>query len=186
MAQTAKNAVYSKPKAGGAVWSALAGSTLPTDATTALDEAFEAWGYVSEDGIAENGSINSTTIKAYGGATVITIEGGNDITYVFTPIEYCNATVQKELYGGSNVETDTDGSVKSVKLTDEAHEQRVFVFEHVLSNGRIERAVLPSAQVTSIGTNTYSSGAALGPEVTVTPYPDASGVKAYKYQAKAA
>lgn len=186
MAQTAKNAVYSKPKAGGAVWSAPIGTKLPADATTALDTAFEAWGYVSEDGIAENGSINSNTVKAYGGSTVLTIEGGNDITYTFTPIEYANPTVQKELYGDTNVEADTDGSVKTVKLTDEPHEQRVFVFEHILSNGRVERTVLPCAQVTGIGTNTYSSTAALGPEVTVTPYPDASGVKGYKYQAKVA
>ena len=72
-----------------------------------------------------------------------------------------------------------------MKVTDDGHPTRAFVFEHVLSNGMVERDVLPCAQVTSIGTNTYSSGDALGPEVTVTPYPDSTGVKVYKYFAKA-
>ena len=51
MAQTASNAVYSKPKATGCVWSATPGSALPTDASTELDPAFEGWGYISDDGI---------------------------------------------------------------------------------------------------------------------------------------
>lgn len=185
MAQNVKNAVYGKPKVGGAVWSAPDSAELPTDASSELGSGFEGWGYISDAGIAENGSISSSTTKAYGGSTVITIEAGNDITYTFTPLEYMNPTVQKELYGTSNV-TETTGALSAVKLTDDAHARRAFVFEHILSNGMVERDVLPCAQVTAIGTNTYSSTAALGPEVTVTPYPDASGVKVYKYFAKAA
>lgn len=185
MAQNVKNAVYGKPKVGGAVWSAPDATELPTDASTELGSGFEGWGYISDAGIAENGSISSSTTKAYGGSTVITIEAGNDITYTFTPLEYMNPVVQKELYGTSNV-TEATGALSSVKLTDDAHERRAFVFEHILSNSMVERDVLPCAQVTAIGTNTYSSTAALGPEVTVTPYPDASGVKVYKYFAKAA
>ena len=185
MAQNVKNAVYGKPKVGGAVWSAPDATELPTDASTELGSGFEGWGYISDAGIAENGSISSSTTKAYGGYTVIIIEAGNDITYTFTPLEYMNPVVQKELYGTSNV-TEVTGVLSSVKLTDDAHERRVFVFEHILLNSMVERDVLPCAQVTAIGTNTYSSTAALGPEVTVTPYPDASGVKVYKYFAKAA
>ena len=181
MAQTASHVVSSKPAAGGAVWSAPAGTALPTDATTALSPDFVALGYISEDGVQENGSINVTTVKAYGGATVLAVEGGNDVTYVFTPIEYDNPVVQRELWGQGNVEVDEKGKLKSVKVGDDPHEQRVYVFEHVLSNGTIERDVLPAAQVTGIGTNTYSSTAALGPEVTLTPYPDGDGYKAYKH-----
>lgn len=185
MTQNVKNAVYGKPKVGGAVWSGLGSAELPTDASSELGSGFEGWGYISDAGIAENGSISSSTTKAYGGSTVITIEAGNDITYTFTPLEYMNPVVQKELYGPSNV-TESTGTLASVKLTDDAHAPHPFVFEHILSNGMVERDVLPCAQVTAIGTNTYSSTAALGPEVTVTPYPDASGVKVYKYFAKAA
>lgn len=184
MAQTAKNAVHSKPKAGGAVWSGATDATLPTDAAAELDSGFSAWGYISEAGVKENNSPSVTTKKAYGGSTVLTIEAGNDVTYTLTPLEYVNPTVQRELYGTSNV-SDSTGTLTEVKVTDDGHPTRAFVFEHVLSNGMVERDVLPCAQVTSIGTNTYSSGDALGPEVTVTPYPDSAGVKVYKYFAKA-
>lgn len=180
MPQNVKHVVFGAPKAGGAVWSAALGSTAPTDATSALDSALKSWGYVSDSGIAENGSVNTTNIKAYGGTTVATIEGGNDVTYTFTPLEYTNPTVQEELYGTDHVKS-ADGSLSGVEVTDDAHERRLFVFEHILSNGMVERDVLPCGQVTGIGTNTYSSSAALGPEVTVTPYPDENGVKVYKY-----
>lgn len=183
MGQNVKHIVHGAPKAGGAVWSAALGATAPTDAVAALDNALESWGYVSDAGIAENGSISSTAIKAYGGDTVITIEAGNDVTYTFTPLEYTNPVVQKELNGVDHV-TATEGVLSAVEVTDDSHELRLYVFEHILSNGMVERDVLPCAQVTNVGTNTYSSTAALGPEVTITPYPNENGVKVYKYFAK--
>lgn len=186
MAQTASNAVYSKPKATGCVWSGTgATTTIPTDATSALDTGFEGWGYINDDGVDEGHDLSSETQKAYGGSVVLTIEAGDEVTFEFTPLEYTNPVVQKNLFGSANVEVDKDGkTLKSVKLTDDAHEAKPFVFEHVLSNGLIERDVVPSGKVTGIDTNTYSSGAALGPKVTITPFPDANGVKVYKYFAK--
>lgn len=47
----AKNVSTPKPKVGGAIFSAPLGTTLPTDATTALNVAFKGLGYVSEDDI---------------------------------------------------------------------------------------------------------------------------------------
>ena len=186
MAQNVKNAVYGKPKVGGAVWSAPDTTELPTDASTELGSGFEGWGYISDAGIAENGSMSSSTTKAYGGSTVITIEAGNDMAYTFTPLEYMNPVVQegalRYLQRHRGHRRPLPRSSSPTTPTSAAF----FVFEHILSNGMVERDVLPCAQVTAIGTNTYSSTAALGPEVTVTPYPDASGVKVYKYFAKAA
>lgn len=186
MAQTATNAVYSKPKATGCVWSgSRPTATIPTDATTDLGADFECWGYINDDGVDEGHDLSSDNQKAYGGSVVLTIEGGDELSYEFTPLEYTNPVVQKNLFGSSNVELGKDGkTLKSVKLTDDAHEDKTFVFEHVLSNGIIERDVMPIGKVTGIDTNTYSSGAALGPKVTITPFPDENGVKVYKYFAK--
>ena len=161
-----------------------AGATPPADATTELS-GFSAWGYISEDGVSENHDVSSDSTKAYGGATVLVIEGGDEVTYEFTPLEYTNPVVQRELFGTDNV-TDNSGALASVKVTDDSHQARVFVFEHVLSNGVIERDVCPNAKVTAIDSNTYSSTAALGPKVTVTVFPDESGVKVYKYFAASA
>ena len=49
MANTATNVSTGKPNISGAVYVAPMGTTLPTDATTALDEAFTCLGDVSED-----------------------------------------------------------------------------------------------------------------------------------------
>ena len=44
--QNAKNVTQAKPKVGGAVHYAPIGTTLPTDATTALDPTFKSLGYI--------------------------------------------------------------------------------------------------------------------------------------------
>ena len=45
--QNTQNVSQAKPKVGGAVYYAPIGSTLSTDATTALDVAFKSLGYIS-------------------------------------------------------------------------------------------------------------------------------------------
>ena len=51
MATTAAYVTAGKPKVGGAVFRAVAGTAAPTDATTALAAAFKDLGYCSEDGL---------------------------------------------------------------------------------------------------------------------------------------
>ncbi len=50
MGNDAKNVSVGKPLATGAIFVAPIGTTAPTDAKTALNEAFKCVGYVSEDG----------------------------------------------------------------------------------------------------------------------------------------
>ncbi len=184
MAQNANNVVYSQPKAGGAVWSAAEGSTLPTDAVVDIDKAFESWGYISEDGLEEGHSLSSNTVKDYGRAPVLVIHEGDEATVTFTPIEYTNPVVQKNLFGDANV-TATGGKLGSVTLTDEAKAVKAYVLEHVLSNGTIERDVIPRGIITAIDAVTYGASGAMGYKVTITPLADGNGAKEYKYFAEA-
>lgn len=182
----ADNVVYAAPGANGPLFVAPAKTALPTDAATELTEAYKALGFMKSDGVVENNSITNTDFEAHGGAIVLSIEGGNKVNYAFTPIEVMNPDLAKEIYGEKNVEVNTDGSIKSIKMNDAKHKKRVWVFEHLLSNDTVERIVIPNGKITAIGTDTRSVSAGMGPQLTVTPYPDESGVKVYKYYAKVA
>ena len=184
MAQTATNVVYSAPKASGCVYRAPEGTTAPTDASAALDKAFECVGYISSDGVNENHSLSSETVEDYGKTTVLVIDGSDEVTVDFTPIEYGNPTMQAAIYNSSNVKS-SSGKLTSVTINDDAKEVCVYVFEHVLSNGRIERDVYKRAKVTGIDALNYSKSSALGPKLTLTALVDDDGNKGYKYFADA-
>ena len=51
MANNVNYVSAAKPKVAGAIYRAPLGTTLPTDATTALDSGFKALGYVSNEGM---------------------------------------------------------------------------------------------------------------------------------------
>ena len=56
-----------KPRVAGVVYRAPKGTTLPTDATTALADTFKSLGYLSEDGFTNNYEISSEDIREMGG-----------------------------------------------------------------------------------------------------------------------
>ena len=181
MAQTAKNVVGSQPKAGGAVWVAPVDSTVPTDASSALDVAFKSLGYIATSGIVEAINKETSEIPAYGGDVVLILNTKHSVTYKFKPMEH-TADVLKLIYGDDNVIG--SGDEITSKLNGKELDNKCFVFETVLSDGRVERIVVPNAKVTAIGESNYADGSEVSNEITITCFPDASGNKAYKYIAK--
>lgn len=177
-----ENVSVGKPKIGGAIHVAPAGTALPTDATTALNSAFVNLGYVSEDGLTNESGGAVQTLHAWGKDIVLAMEGDPE-TYSWTLLEVLDENVQKFVRGSANVTVNEDGAM-TVKINRGAQreqlEEHVIVVEMIL-RGRAVRHVIPCGVITEVGEITYTDDDAVGYEVTVTALPDSEGNTHYEY-----
>lgn len=180
MANTVTNVTAGKPKVAGAIWIAPTGTTLPTDATTALDAAFKCLGYASEDGVVNSNSPTVEEIRAWGGNTVLTTVSEKPDTFQHTLIEALNVDVLKLVYGAENV-TGTLQTGITIKANNNTQDTWAEVIDMVLRGGVVKRIVIPLATVTEVGDITYSDSDAVGYETTVSGAPDTQGNTHYEY-----
>ena len=174
MANTATNVTTGKPNVSGAVYVADIGTTLPTDADTALDTTkYVCLGYVSEDGLSNDNSIDVSEIKAWGGVTVYRSINGMTDNFKLTLIESENPDVISVVYGKDNVTVDVDGAI-SVDVKAEDPVEHVFVFELALRGGKAKRIVIPDGAITSRDEITYNDSDAVGYGITISAYPDSN------------
>ncbi|WP_166140851.1 phage tail tube protein [Nocardioides ochotonae] len=181
----AANVVAGKPLATGGVLIAALGTVLPTDATTALDEAFKGAGYIGEDGLTETTERSTEKVKAWGGDTVKVLQTDFAVSYQFTFLETLNGDVLRTVYGDANVTTTPAtaeaGTLHAVKINGETLPHKTFVFEVKDGEARI-RIVVPDGQITEVGEVTYADGEVVGYQVTVEAFVDPTlGANAVKY-----
>lgn len=180
MSTDVKNVSTGKPKISGAASRAPIGTALPTDTTTALNQAFKGLGYISEDGLSNSNSPETGSVKAWGGDTVVTYQSAKPDTFKFKMIESLNPEVLKAVYGDSNV-TGTLANGITVKVNANENAEHAWVFDMIMRGGTLKRIVIPQASVTAVGDITYKDEEAIGYEVTLTATPDSSGNTHYEY-----
>lgn len=179
MANTASNVSFGKPKATGAVYVAPAGTTLPTDATTALAGAFKSLGYISEDGLVNSINTDTEEVYAWGGDMVLKGQTHFGETFTVNLLE-TNADALAVYYGSGNVTV--SGSNITVKQTSATLPSVVVVFELVLTGGRVKRIVVPNAQIVDrSGDITYTDGDAITYPAVFQAYPDSAGTTHTEY-----
>lgn len=160
-----------KPKVGGAIFVAPLGTTLPTDATTDLDAAFENVGYISEDGYTNANSAETDAIKAWGGDNVYNTLTDKPDTFQWAMIEAGNKVVLKTVYGDDNVTGDLETGM-TVRANSQEAMERAIVIDTVLRGNILKRTVIPRAQLTELGDIVYKDDELVAYETTFSAHPD--------------
>lgn len=174
------NVSVGKPKVAGAVFRAPVGTTLPTDATTVLDQGFVSVGYVSEEGVTNTISKTTQKIKEWGGAVVLVAQTESSDQVKMKLIESMNEAVLKAVFGDGNVSGSLSTGITVEVNADEA-EAYAWVIEMVLRNGGVKRLVFPSMSLTALGDIVYKSDTAIAYDCTFEATPDESGNTHYEY-----
>ena len=173
-----QNVNTGRPNVGGAIFTAPAGTPIPTDATSPLDAAFVELGYAAEDGITNSIDTDTNAVNAWGGDEVLNEVTSRSETFSFTLIETSTATLT-EVYGAENVQVQADDTV--VLHNARTLPERIHVYEIIMGSGKIKRIVVPRVKTTELGDVVYNGSDAIGYELTLAALPDAANNTAYEY-----
>lgn len=169
-----------KPKVGGAIHRAPLGTALPTDAKTALNEAFKSLGYCDENALVNARTMESSIIHAWGGDAVLVSQGKMEDKFTFTLIEALNKDVLATVHGDANVKGTLEEGIE-VAANAAKMEASVWVIDMILRGGALKRIVIPDGTISELGEVTYSDGAAVGYKITLAAMPDDKGNTHYEY-----
>ena len=148
----------------------LGGATAvaPTDAVAALGTGWTDLGYISEDGVTETRDRSSEQIRAWQNSDLLrVVVTESSMTYKCVLVETKAEVVG--LYYGTTVSA--DGSV--VINPGETGGRHKFALDVIDGDAKI-RVYVPAGEITEVGDQVYANGQAIGYEVTITAYPDAS------------
>lgn len=171
------NITIGLPKPGGAVYWAPLGTTLPTNASDSLDEAFVNLGYISDEGLTTSTEESVDKIRAWGREVVMISATEYSETFSLNFLETIRESVLQYIKGAANVSIGDDGSVRT-KTTGKTLPRGVIVIDTLQNNGsenpRYHRIVYGDCQVSDrSGDQTYNNSDPLV-------YP--ATVEAFKYK----
>lgn len=185
MSNVATNVSTGKPRVSGAVFRAPVGTALPTDAAAELNAAFKPMGFISEDGLANDSSITSDEVKAWGGVVVYSSQTDRADKFKYVCLESMNLEVLKAYYGDSNVTGTLDTGIH-IKANSEELGDYSWVFDMILRGGVLKRIVVPNARLSETGEVVYKDNEPIGYPMTLTASPDANGDTHHEYIKKPA
>lgn len=166
--------------ATGAIWVAPKGTSLPTDATTALGASFTLLGFTSDAGVQISESSSAQTIRAWEAhAEVYNVMTEYTESISFTPIQ-CNADVAKLTWGEDMVEV-TNGKI-TAKHHGQTMEPVVIVVETTPRDTLVKR-YCGTFQLVERGEVALNGSDVDARQLTFNSIADSDGVTMYEYQA---
>lgn len=168
----AKMVTVAKPKVGGAIYRAPVGSTLPTDATTALTAPFKCLGYISQDGISNANSPKIEVIRAWGGDQVLHVQTERPDDFKTVLIEGLNVEVLKTVYGDDKV----TGTLENGIVIEAGAEPKesAYVIEKIYVDGVVSRTVIPCGTITQLDEIKYKDNEPVAYGITISAKPSPS------------
>ena len=178
MANTAEYVSTGKPKVTGGIYRAPKGTTLPTDASTALASDYISLGYIASGGVTQTTELETGLYRAWGGDAVMAYQNGKTFRFAFGLIEILNIESEKVMYNAGNVSGTLATGITARANAADADEY-VYVIELLLRGGAVRRIVIPEGKVTEIGDVVYTDEDAVSYPITITALAGADG-DAYK------
>lgn len=168
-----------KFKVGGYAYWAPAGTTPPTNATTALPAAFKLLGYLSEDGLTIKTDTGTTEVKDANGTTVMKVITSYAESYQFVMLEVLRAEAAKLRYNTDAV----NGSDRKMTIKHQMPSGEVFVlvFEIAMTGDVKDRLVIGNATRAEFGDRQVHAGDVQVYDVTVSANDMGNGVTAIEY-----
>src|SRR4051812_45883415 len=142
------------PKVTGGVLQAPLGTVLPTDATSALDDAFISLGRVSVDGVDRTEERPNTEINDWGGDLIAVLQDKYGITLKFKLLQLLNADVQKAAHGASNVTVTPAGPTTGTEIAAKMNAKLLDYGSWVIDAYYMKmsmRLVIPYGRITLVG-----------------------------------
>lgn len=180
-AGTAANVTTGKHRVDGGIFVAPASTALPTDASTALADAFKLVGFISEDGISKTESKTVGEIKEWNGAVVDTTVTDFKVEWKIKFIEALNVDTLKLIYGAENVmEVTNDNRKITVKVNGSDPDEHVVVINLAVKGGK-QRIVIPRGKIKELGQIVYNAKDPVAYDATLSALADALGNCEYEY-----
>lgn len=162
----------------GGVRSAPVGTTAPVNPTDAYAAGWLEYGYISEDGVTETFTSESTDIRAWqNGALVRTINSKTDAMFKFVVLE-TNKVIKADFFPGSTIGTTTGITTTTVKAVQP--NPRAFALD-ILDGSVHIRKIIPRGEITTRGDLVYKNDEPIGYEVTIKVYPASDGTLYIEY-----
>ena len=167
---------------GGGVSYAPLGTTLPTDATTALDVAFKPLGPISAEGIRPATETNVEKPKEWDGSTLANLLTDESRSFEITFLGMFEKNLQEFRAGTANVTAGATAGDPKLSVLDKGGKPAacVLVLEMKFQDKPI-RYVLGNADPVITGEEPIVSGALMGLTMSVEALKDSSGVRVYEY-----